>query len=161
MTLVVNIVKNKEVSQWCEYKDAEGNVLAEFKIRGIAHKAYQVAIERANNQVSSKGFDVSKASSQDKTFHELLFQAAACHLIEDWKGISFRVDEEEVEQPYTPENACKLLAMGDIGPVIFAFVRVKAEQIQTEADKYRDEVLGKSENSTNTLADTQDSANTK
>lgn len=156
MTLVVNIVKNKEVSQWCEYKDAEGKILAEFKIRGIAHKAYQVALERANNQVSSKGFDVSQASSQDKTFHELLFQAAACHLIEDWKGISFRVDGEEVEQPYTPENACKLLEVGDIGPVIFAFVRVKAEQIQIEADKYRDEVLGKFESSTNTVASTQD-----
>lgn len=161
MALVVNIVKNKEVSQWCEYKDADGKVLAEFKIRGIAHKAYQVAIERANNQVSSKGFDVSKASSQDKTFHELLFQAAACHLIEDWSGVSFNYDGEEVEQPYTPENACKLLETGDIGPVIFAFVRVKAEQIQTEADKYRDEVLGKSENFTNTSADTQDLMNTK
>jgi hypothetical protein len=156
MTLVVNIVKNKEVSQWCEYKDAEGKILAEFKIRGIAHKAYQVSLERANNQVSSKGFDVSQASSQDKTFHELLFQAAACHLIEDWKGISFRVNGEEAEQPCTPENACKLLEMGDIGPVIFAFVRVKAEQIQTEADKYRDEVLGKSESSMNTAVSSQD-----
>lgn len=161
MTLVANIVKNKEVSQWCEYKNIKGEVQAEFKIRGIAYKAYQVAIERANNQVGSKGFDVAKAESTDKTFHDLLFQAAACHLIEDWKGVAFCSDGEVIEQPYTPENASKLLEMGDIGPVIFTFVRIKSEQIQAEADKYRDDVVGKSENSTNTSADTQDSVSTK
>lgn len=161
MTLIVNIVKNKEVSQWCEYKNDEGKVIAEFKIRGIAHKAYQVAIERANNQVSSKGFDVAQAVSTDKTYHDLLFQAVGCHLIEDWKGIAFRVDGKEMEQPFTPENACELLGMGDIGPIIFAFIRVKAEQIQNEADQYREEILGKSESSTDTSADTQDSVNTK
>ena len=161
MALIVNIVKNKEVSQWCEYKDDKGKVIAEFKIRGIAHKAYQVAIERANNQVSSKGFDVAQAASTDRTYHDLLFQAVACHLIEDWKGITFRVDGKETEQPFTLENACQLLEMGDIGPILFAFIRVKAENIQIEADKYREEILGKSESSTSTSVDTQDSANTK
>ena len=156
MALKAEIQKSKNVSLWKEYKDAEGNVLAEFKIRGEAYKPYRVALERAQNQVASKGYNVSTASAEDKLYHELLLDATACHLIEDWKGISFRVDGEEVEQPYTPENACKLLEVGDIGPVIFAFVRLKAEQIQTEADKYRDEVLGKFESSTNTVASTQD-----
>lgn len=35
MALEVNIQRNKDVSLWREYKDTEGNVLAEFKIRGI------------------------------------------------------------------------------------------------------------------------------
>ncbi|MFX4646888.1 hypothetical protein ABTB84_19205, partial [Acinetobacter baumannii] len=84
MALEVNIQRNKDVSLWREYKDEEGNVLAEFKIRGIGYKPYQVALERANNQITAKGFDVAKASPDDKLFHELLLEAVACHLIEDW-----------------------------------------------------------------------------
>lgn len=87
MALEVNIQRNKDVSLWREYKDTEGNVLAEFKIRGIGYKPYQVALERANNQISSKGFDVAKATTEDKLFHELVLEAVASHLIEDWKGV--------------------------------------------------------------------------
>ena len=59
MSLIVGLNKSKQISKWCEYKDAEGNVLAEIKVRGISYKPYQVAVERAQNQISSKGFDVS------------------------------------------------------------------------------------------------------
>ena len=59
MALKVAIQQSKEVTLWKEYKDSEGNVLAEFKIRGSDYKAYRVAIERAQNQLSSKGFDLS------------------------------------------------------------------------------------------------------
>ncbi len=50
--------------------------------------------------------------------------------------------------PYTPENAKKILNQGDIGPVIWLFVKTNAEQIQREADEVKAETLGKSENST-------------
>ncbi len=120
MALKVSIQTSKTVSKWREYVDGDGNVLAEFKIRGIAYKPYQVALERANNQITSKGYDVSKASKDDKLYHELLLEAAACHLIEDWKGVVFeeKIDGGEVvetEPEYSPENAVKLLNMGDIG----------------------------------------------
>ena len=134
MTLVVEIEKSKEASLWKEYKDAEGNVLARFKIRGEAYKPYRVALERAQNQVASKGYVVSTASGEDKLYHELLLEAAACHLIEDWDGVSFRENGKETEQPCTPENATKLLNMGDVGVAIWAFVKSHAEQIQLEAD---------------------------
>ena len=55
MALKAEIQKSKNVSLWKEYKDAEGNVLAEFKIRGEAYKPYRVALERAQNQVYQKG----------------------------------------------------------------------------------------------------------
>ena len=148
MSLVVGLNKSKQISKWCEYKDAEGNVLAEIKVRGISYKPYQVAVERAQNQISSKGFDVDTASVNDKLFHELLLDAAACHLIEDWKGIA--VPDENGEPKdfiYTTENAKKLLNEGDIGPVIWLFVKSNAEEIQREADGIKAEVLGKSENS--------------
>ncbi|MGZ2080098.1 hypothetical protein ACXP65_19405, partial [Acinetobacter baumannii] len=97
MALKVSIQTSKTVSKWREYVDGDGNVLAEFKIRGIAYKPYQVALERANNQITSKGYDVSKASKDDKLYHELLLEAAACHLIEDWKGVVFEEVTENQE----------------------------------------------------------------
>lgn len=161
MALKVAIQKSKEVSLWKEYKDAEGNVLAEFKIRGEGYKPFRVALERANNQVTSKGYNVSTAGNEDKLYHELLLEAAACHLIADWKGIVFVEDGKEIEPPCTPENATKLFNMGDIGVGVWAFVKSHAEQIQAEADKVQAETLGKSSNSTNTQSDTQDSQSTK
>ena len=156
MALIVAIQKGKEVSLWKEYKDAEGNVLAEFKIRGEGYKPFRVALERANNQVASKGYNVSTAGKEDKLYHELLLEAAACHLIADWKGVVFVEDGKEIESPCTPENATKLFNMGDIGVAIWAFVKSHAEQIQADADKVRVETLGKSSNSTDTAASTQD-----
>ncbi|EMI0564642.1 hypothetical protein R6G58_003777, partial [Acinetobacter baumannii] len=55
MALKVGIIKSSDVSKWCEYKGVDGEVQAEFKVRGIAYKPFQVAIERAGNQISSKG----------------------------------------------------------------------------------------------------------
>ncbi|ENX48243.1 hypothetical protein F886_00044 [Acinetobacter sp. NIPH 542] len=166
MALEVNIQRNKDVSLWREYKDAEGNVLAEFKIRGISYKPYQVALERVNNQITSKGFDVALASKEDKLYHELLLEAAACHLIEDWKGVVFvevNADEEHVktEPPYNAENATKLLNMGDLGISIWSFIRKESEKMQKEADAYKDEVVGKSQTSTTTPTSSRGSRTTK
>lgn len=150
MSLVVGLNKSKQISKWCEYKDADGNVLAEIKVRGISYKPYQVAVERAQNQIAQKGFDVDTASASDKLFHELLLDAAACHLIEDWKGIAVPdANGEPKDFIYTTENAKKLLNEGDIGPIIWLFVKTNAEQIQREADEVKAETLGKSENSMN------------
>lgn len=156
MALKVAIQKSKEVSIWKEYKDSEGNVLAEFKIRGEGYKPFRVAMERAQNQVTSKGYNVSTASNEDKLYHELLLEAAACHLIEDWKGIVFAEDGKEIEPPCTPENATKLFNMGDIGLAIWVFVKTYAEQIQADADKVQVETVGKSLNSTDIAVSTQD-----
>lgn len=150
MTLKVAIQQSKEVALWKEYKDNKGNVLAEFKIRGSDYKAYRVAVERAQNQLSSKGYDVATAGSDDKLYHELLLEAAACHLVADWKGVVFVENDKEFEPECSPENATKLFNMGDIGVAIWAFVKAQSDQIQTEANSYRDEVLGKSESSTDT-----------
>ena len=62
----------------------------------------------------------------------------------------FVEDGKEIEPECSPENATKLFNMGDIGVAIWAFVKAQSNQIQAEANSYRDEVLGKSENSTNT-----------
>ena len=144
MSLKVQIKESKQVSKWVEYKDAEGNVLAEFKIRGEGYQAYIAAKEQAHNQVSAKGFDVEKATKDDKTYIELLRDCVACHLIEDWKGIEFEDEKGNVTQPpYTQENAIKLLRMGDIGNILWLFITTHAIEIQAQADKEHKETLGK------------------
>ncbi|MFH4351955.1 hypothetical protein WAJ70_22990, partial [Acinetobacter baumannii] len=78
-------------------------------VRGISDKPFQGAIERAGNQISSKGYDVMVKDENAKLYHEFLMDACAAHLIEDWKGVVFAeiVDGKTVEseKPYTPENA--------------------------------------------------------
>lgn len=154
MALKAEIQKSKNASLWKEYKDSSGDVLAEFKIRGDSYKPYRVALERAQNQVASKGYNVSTASIEDKLYHELLLEAAACHLIEDWKSVVFSEDEKETEQPYTPENAVKLLSMGDVGISVWAFVKKCAEQIQVDADRVMVDTLGKSQSFTDGIPET-------
>ncbi|MCW8041023.1 hypothetical protein [Acinetobacter entericus] len=155
MALKVAIQKSKEVSLWKEYKDIDGNVLAEFKIRGDGYKPFRVAIERAQNQVASKGYNVALAGSEDKLYPELLLEAAACHLIADWKGVVFVEDGKEIEPPYTLENATKLLNMGDIGWAIWMFIKVNAEKIQADSDAIQAETVGKSSISTNGTQETE------
>ncbi|MEG9592763.1 hypothetical protein V6W83_18785, partial [Acinetobacter baumannii] len=104
-------------------------------------------------QISSKGFDVAKATAEDKLFHELLLEAVACHLIEDWKGVVFVEEGPNGEQlksepAYNAENATKLLNMGDLGVSLWSFIRTESEKIQAEANQYRDDVVGKSSAST-------------
>ncbi|AOA58220.1 hypothetical protein [Acinetobacter larvae] len=148
MALKVQIEKSKQVCQWKEYKDVEGNVLAEFQINGINNKAYLVAVERASNQINQKGFDVTAADASDKLYHELLMEAVACHLIKDWKGVTFDENGEVIEPPYSKEAAIKLLTSGDIGIYLWAFIKEQAVKIQEEANKVKLDTLGKSESST-------------
>lgn len=152
MALKVGIVRSSEVSKWCTFESADGQ--AEFKIRGIGYKPFQVALEKAGNQITSKGYDVMVKDEDSKLYHELLLDAAGAHLIEDWKGIVFAEIVEgksvETEKPYTPENASKLLNLGDIGIVIWSFIKEQAQKIQEEADKDKATILGKSSSSTNT-----------
>ncbi|MCG9515175.1 hypothetical protein MCL26_08645 [Acinetobacter pittii] len=152
MALKVGIVRSSEVSKWCTFETVDGQ--AEFKIRGIGYKPFQVALEKAGNQITSKGYDVMVKDESSKLYHELLLDACAAHLIEDWKGIVFSevVDSQpvETEKPYTPENASKLLNLGDIGLLIWSFIKEQAQKIQEEADKDKATILGKSSSSTST-----------
>ena len=84
-----------------------------------------------------------------------------CHLIEDWEGIEFEEGEVVREQPYSEENATKLFHMGDLGWQIWGFVKSEAEKIQKEANQVKEDVLGKSENSTIGKPDTASSPTTK
>jgi hypothetical protein len=157
MALKVAIQESKNVSAWKDYKDAEtGKVLAKFKIRGANYQAYLVGLERAQNQIASKGYNVSMATGEDKLWHDLLMEAAGCHLIEDWQDVVFLEKGKEVEVSYSAENATKLLSMGKTGMQIWNFIKAQAVLIQIEADKLEAETLGKSSNSTDGTPETVD-----
>lgn len=161
MALKVAIQESKNVSLWREYKDDKGTVLARFKIRGSEYQAYQVAMERAQHQIISKGYEIDKATVNDKTAFQLTLEAVACHLIEDWEGVEFEENGKIVEQPYSHENATKLFHMGDIGFLIWAFVKSESEKIQKELNQTKEETLGKSESSTSGKQNTGASQTTK
>lgn len=97
---------------------------------------------------------------------ELLLEAVACHLIEDWKGVVFVEEDPEgelvkTEPTFNGENAFKLLNMGDLGVSIWSFIRTESEKIQSEANKYRDDIVGKSQTSTPMRTNTRGSRTTK
>lgn len=150
MALKVSIVeKQPHVSEWKEYKNEEtGEVLARFKVRGIAYKPYQIALELAREEIQQAGNTVATVRDNDKFKHEYMFEATAYHLIEDWEGVVFDQDGKEVEQKYSGEVAHKLFNEGDIGLLIWGFVHNSAIEIQEAANQAKDKVLGKSSNST-------------
>lgn len=143
MTLVVEIEESKTASTWKDFKDLAGNVLARFKIRGVDYEPYQIAQQRISHQLSLKCLNIANIDESEKTLQALNMEACACHLIEDWENISFVVKGEHVEVGYSPENAIKLLTLGKIGAEIYLFVLAQANKIQTEAQIFRDEVVGK------------------
>lgn len=153
MKLVAKIIDNKSVSKWFEYKDDNGNVVAKFKVKNIGNKQYRVAEQRALDQVMTKGFDVGTVSAEDQTYNDLLRETVAHYLIEDWSGISFQevIDGIAIEKEaaYSVENAKTLLKLGDIGIIVWHFVRTKAEELQQEIDAELNDTLGKLSYSTN------------
>ena len=157
MALKVAIQESKNVAAWKDYKDAEtGEVLAKFKINGANHQAYLVGLERAQNQIASKGYDVASATGEDKLWHDLLMEAAGCHLIADWQDVVFLEKGKEIEPPCSKENATKLLSMGKTGIQIWNFIKAQSVLIQLEADKLEAETLGKLPSSTDGTQETVD-----
>lgn len=152
MSLTASIRESKTISKWFEYTDSEEKKLASFKIRNADYRPYQSALERARNHQATRGFNVKDASETDKLYDELLLEAAAYYLIEDWDGITFREiingKVVETEQGYSQENAAKLLNMGDLGTVVWMFVLDKATKMQDEINARQAEILGKSKSST-------------
>ena len=143
MALIAEIEESKTASVWKEFKDAKGNVLARFKIRGIDYEPYQIAQQRISHQLSLKCLNISNISEDEKTLQSLNMEACACHLLEDWEGVSFKINGDVAEVGYSKENAVKLLQLGKIGADIYLFILAQANIIQEEANLFRDEVLGK------------------
>lgn len=143
--MLFSIQKDKQVSAWVQHESG-----AEFLINGIKNREYVIAAERAQHAFQKQGTDLSDVSATDRPFHEYLFEATAKYLIADWSGVQIKDEKGEIiDAPYSKEIAFQILRDGDIGVVLWAFVREQAEKIQEDAEKVKEVILGKSENSTN------------
>lgn len=155
MALVVSTkptTQNSIDQQWCEYKDAEGNVLASLLIRGNGHRPYQLAVDRINrftmsieekmqNGLSAAVLDVSGESMSEFEAHSLV---VAQHLIVDWSDIT---DENGDALKYSVDNAKKLLTQN---AGLFLWVIQEAKRIQTDSNEKVAETVGKPQPDTST-----------
>lgn len=132
-------------SQWREYKDKKGVVLAKVLIRGIDHKPYQIAAEKIGRYgakldlLMSNGLTVDALSAEDDslTENEAHFYAAGRHLIADWSDV---VDENGDEVKYTPDVAAVVLEQN----VEMYFWLIKcAVEIQRSENEQVDETVKK------------------
>lgn len=142
------VAQPKQVSQWEDYLDDSGKKLAEVKICGIKCNAYQVKLDRINSTYE-KGDNIDY-KGEPLTHNHAIFLAVAEHLILDWDGVSFDSDGEKKEVGFSVESAFNLMRWGAglSGAMFAGFVIGKAQLIQNNADNYKEEVLGKSEAST-------------
>lgn len=149
MAVFTLLPQEKYGSEWCDFKDKDGNVLAKFLIAGTSSKAYQSAVTRIEEHFRKQTLDIANIDDNEKPRYEYEIEAMAYHLIKDWSGIEVEQDGEVSELKYSGQNAVALLQQSDKGLEILKFIMQEATRIQIELVKFEDETVGKSENSTN------------
>lgn len=143
--------KENTVSKWEKFTIAGQTI--ELKIRSADYEPFRAMQDKATPAYNEQ-FLLNLKEDELKPYHYFLMQAFAV-LIQDWKGVDFEVFDEHGEfketitnAPCTPENKLKLLYGGDVGVQVWDFVRTKSKGISEELKKKRDEVLGKSQDTT-------------
>lgn len=160
MTFAFGLDEDKKTTptKWVDYPDSP----AKFKIRGIGYHKYQIAAERKANTIWLQGLDILDIPDNAESSIGLELKSIV-HLIEDWQNVSFKDKKGNMELnvPFSVENAVRLVTTGNVGVVIWAFIKDEATRIQEEADAYKNELLGKLEKPTTGKAQTQRKSKTK
>lgn len=147
--MAFKINESKQVSKWVKYEFGEEKHVSEFKIRGIKYKPYLIAHERIQNNVNVHGLNLEVSENEEYTQQEMIFKIVADHLIEDWKDVDIEVDGEIKSIGFDKQIAFDMMRFGgDDGIKLWDFIITNARKIQDDADNYKAEILGKSENST-------------
>lgn len=137
----------KQVSQWVNFN--EDGIEAKIKVRGIKHKPYVIANERIQSNFNVSGLRLKDIGENELSMQDMIFQVVGEYLIEDWQNIAIEKDGVIKEIPYSKDAAFELMSFGgDTGLALWDFVIQSARKIQADADNYKEEVLGKSEAST-------------
>ena len=149
--MAFKINESKQVSKWVKYEFGEEKHVSEFKIRGIKYKPYLIAHERIQNNVNVHGLNLEVSENEEYTQQEMIFKIVADHLIEDWKDVDIEIDGEVKGIGFDKQIAFDMMRFGGVeGMMLWDFIITNARKIQDDADNYKAEILGKSENSTNT-----------
>ena len=145
--MAFKLVQPKQISQWVDFES--GDIKAKIKIRGSKYKPFVTATERIQNVGRVEGFKIEGVGSNEMSFQDMLFKVTAEYLIEDWQNIAIEKDGEIVDVPYDKDIAFELMSFGGAaGLILWDFITSNANKIQAEADEYKEEILGKYENST-------------
>lgn len=137
--------QQKSTSKWFEHESG-----AKLKVRNINHKAYQVAMEIAQQKYALQD-DIKHVASDSLAKMEMLYTLAAFHLLEDWSNVEIQDGEDGEVQAleFSNENAFRLMYEGGAsGADLWSFIIDKSVELQKEIDGNRDALLGKSNNST-------------
>lgn len=147
MALVVGKAqKNSIDSQWRDYKDKDGNVLASVLIRGNGHKPYQQAIDRIArhgqkiDQILSGGLTAESLTITDNAGMSEMdahCMIAAQHLIVNWQGVE---DENGADVPYSADIASTVLQQNTD---LFLWLIKQAKEIQLDENTQVDETVKK------------------
>jgi hypothetical protein len=114
-----------------------------FKLAGLDNEEYQLGLERARRLVAKQDAgqtlkNLTVSESDQREYHTQC-KLVGAYIIKDWKGEIY--DESDVLMPYTPANAEKLL-LANVS--LFAWVIIKAKEVQIEQQAEEAETVGKS-----------------
>lgn len=137
-------IKKDVISEWREYKDDAGNVLASFLIAGVKRPAYQKGLEAMQARFERVLAGNTPIDDNSILYVDELIQTAGRYLILDWTGISTATGEFE----YSQANALALLTQTKDGLVMWSWIKEQADDIQKQADESTGELVGKPLNST-------------
>lgn len=147
--MAFSVNQPKQVSQWVNYDFDGESKTSKFKIRGVKYKPYLIAQERIQTLFGVHGIKIDNIGDSDFSSQEMVFKIVAEYLIEDWQDVEVEIGGEVKAVPYDKDIALDMMRYGGIdGLQLWDFVMKSAHKIQTDADNYKEEVLGKSEVST-------------
>ena len=126
-------------AKWVDYKEGD-NVVARFLVNPIDDMRYQVAVERNQLSTRADGFEIDDIGDESRSWFEKDAEATARYLIVDWQGL---VDGNGKEIVYSPVKALEILTKSKIGLVLWSWVKMQAELIQSEAYKEEEETVKK------------------
>lgn len=145
LTIEVQKQEKPEVaSEWREYLDENGNVVAKFHIAGSKRPSYQKGLELMQAQFEREMIGLVKVDDQSTLYTDNLIATAGKYLILGWEGIATK----DGEFNFSPENAVALLTKTKDGLVLWKWIEDQAKDIQAKADDAVNDLVGKSLNST-------------
>lgn len=136
--------KSEVASEWRNYLDENGNVVAKFHIAGSKRPSYQKGLELMQAQFEREMIGLVKVDDQSTLYTDNLIATAGKYLILDWEGIA----TADGEFKFSAENAVTLLTKTKDGLVLWKWIEDQAKDIQAKADDAVSDLVGKSLNST-------------
>lgn len=146
LNIEVQKTSDKVASEWREYKDDKGNVLAKFLIAGSKRPAYQKGLELMQAQFEREMIGLVKVDDKSALYTDNLIATAGKYLLLDWEGIA----TADGEFKFSTENAVTLLTKTKDGLLLWKWIEDQAKDIQAKADDAVNNLVGKSLNSTTT-----------